>query len=316
MSSERCYGLYRLCQRSSKWQHFLIIFTYEYESTKNVTTQALTVLRKEVSQPYPFWTFWWVTSERQTGALFPRFPFTSPWVSSNWLTPLAPLFSTVFTYVRVYIGNPFLALDWRPPQVSARCWQACPHNTTRPRLASYIGSAHYLGALLESLIFSSTFVSHLSICLSLDFFWSVRLSLCQAWVRVRDKIASLPIHARVQTAFHLADLLVRSAQRLEVAFALKSVSQSTFLRCGAALIALSLVFSKGGGRWSPPSALSWIRGTCAKAASRQRCARNSSNPGDCACGRALVPSFLARSRFHRQYARSSRVRQTMFCSKI
>jgi len=159
-------------------------------------------------------------------------------------------------------------------------------------------------------------VCHLSICPSFNFFWSVRLSLCQAWVRVRDKIASLPIHAREQTTFHLAGLLVRSARRLEVAFALKSVSQSTFLRCGAALIALSLVFSKGGGRRSPPSAPSWVRGTCAKAASRQRCVRNPSNPGDCARGGALVPSLLAGSRFHRQYARSSRVRQTEFCSEL
>jgi len=65
-----------------------------------------------------------VTSERQTGALSPRFPtllpFTSPWVSSNWLTPLPPpatpssgrwvgceLVHTL-TYMRVYIGYPFL----------------------------------------------------------------------------------------------------------------------------------------------------------------------------------------------------------------
>jgi len=135
-------------------------------------------------------------------------------------------------------------------------------------------------------------------------------------MRVRDKIVSLPIHARVQTTSHLAGLLFRSARRLEVAFALESVGRSTFLICGAALIALILVFSKGGGRQSPPSAPSWVRGTCAKTASQQRCVRNSSNFGDCARGGALVPFFLVGSRFHRQYARSSRVRQTEFCSKI
>ena len=34
-------GLCRPCQRSSKWQHFLNISTYDYESTKNLTTQVL-----------------------------------------------------------------------------------------------------------------------------------------------------------------------------------------------------------------------------------------------------------------------------------
>jgi len=275
MSSERCYGLCRPCQRSSKWQHFLNIFIYEYESTKNLIAQTLTVLRKEVSEPYPFWTFWWMTSERQTGALFPRFPtllpFTFPLVSSNWITPLPPSatpslgagrlwFSIIFDVCTCLHRVPFFSARHMASQVSSRCWQARPHNPTRPRLASYVCSAHYLGALLESLIFSSTFVSHLSICPSLDFFWSVRLSLCQARVRVRDKIASLPIHARVQTTFHLGGLLVRSARRLEVAFTLKSVCRSTFLRCGAALKTLSLVFPKGGWCRSPPSAPSWVRG--------------------------------------------------------
>ena len=64
MSNERCFGLCRPCQRSSKWQHFLNISTYKYESTKNLTTQTLTVLRKEVSQLYPFWIFKVLVSDK------------------------------------------------------------------------------------------------------------------------------------------------------------------------------------------------------------------------------------------------------------
>ena len=70
-----------------------------------------------------------MTSERQTGVLFPRFPtllpFTFPLFSSNWITPLPPSatpslgagrlwFSIVLTYVRVYIEYPFLALATWP----------------------------------------------------------------------------------------------------------------------------------------------------------------------------------------------------------
>jgi len=151
---------------------------------KNPTTRKLTVLCEEICQHYPFRTFMWVTSERQTDAHSPCFPtllpFTSQLVSSKLVNPFPPLRLPLLgagcalcTCVLLHVcaclqGYPLFALALRPPQVSVLTGPSAWHCTALARLMCC--GARAISGLSLCLFFLLALYLILSICPSLDYF--------------------------------------------------------------------------------------------------------------------------------------------------
>jgi len=80
------------------------IYLYIYISIYIYT--CIWVNTTHVSQHYPFWVFWWVTSERQNGALSPRFPTLLPFTSPY-------MYIYIYICVNIYINIETLDADDR-----------------------------------------------------------------------------------------------------------------------------------------------------------------------------------------------------------